>query len=219
MKRNNKARPGEVRERILAEAVRLFGERGFEGAALQDVADAVGVRKPSLLHYFPSKEALRAAVIDELLAHWTRELPRLLSEATGGYKRFAATIEAVVEFFMADANRARLALRELLDRPREVQPLVAERLRPWVTLLTNYIRLGQQTGQIKPDVDPESYLIQVMMMAIGTVAVGPVIAGVVLENPAAQEPNVAELVRIAREALFMPPPAKRVKRAAVRQRG
>lgn len=205
MKQINKPRHGDVRERLIREAIRLFGEKGYNGTPLQDLADAVGVSKPSLLHHFPSKEALRTAVIDELLEDWSRQLPSMLSEVTGGYGRFSAAITAVENFFLKDVNRARFAIRELLDRPDVVQPLVVERLRPWAQLLTNYIRMGQTTGHIKPEVDPESYIIQVMMMAIGTIALGPAAAGAILDPGKSElEPKIAEMVRIARDALFVP---------------
>ena len=58
-----------------------FARDGVDGTSLQVVADAVGIRKPSLLHHFPSKTALRDAVLDELLAHWKDDLPRAMAAA------------------------------------------------------------------------------------------------------------------------------------------
>ena len=49
-----------TRERILDEAVDLFGFRGVEAVSLDEIARAVGVRKQSVLYWFPSKEALVA---------------------------------------------------------------------------------------------------------------------------------------------------------------
>ncbi|MES2937285.1 MAG: TetR/AcrR family transcriptional regulator [Pseudomonadota bacterium] len=46
-------------------ARRLIQTRSYLGFSFQDVADAVGVRKPSLYHHFPSKEALGAQVLGE----------------------------------------------------------------------------------------------------------------------------------------------------------
>ncbi|CAA2103936.1 TetR/AcrR family transcriptional regulator [Variovorax paradoxus] len=55
--------PGNTREQILAVARSFIETRSYLGFSFQDVADAVGIRKASLYHHFPTKEALGIAVI------------------------------------------------------------------------------------------------------------------------------------------------------------
>ena len=47
-----------MRDRILSEAMHLAASRGFEATSIQAIADAVGIRKQSLLYHFSSKEIL-----------------------------------------------------------------------------------------------------------------------------------------------------------------
>lgn len=54
---------GSTREQILAVARGFIETRSYLGFSFQDVADAIGIRKASLYHHFPSKEALGIAVI------------------------------------------------------------------------------------------------------------------------------------------------------------
>ena len=54
---------GSTREQILGVARQLIETRSYLGFSFQDVADAVGVRKASLYHHFPTKEALGIEVI------------------------------------------------------------------------------------------------------------------------------------------------------------
>lgn len=63
-KRTRKA-PDERRREILDAAVRLISERGYNGIAVQDVADAVGVTKQGVLRYIGSKDNLLAMVYRE----------------------------------------------------------------------------------------------------------------------------------------------------------
>ncbi|MDP8222052.1 MAG: TetR/AcrR family transcriptional regulator [Candidatus Lernaella stagnicola] len=188
------------------EAIRLFGSNGFEGTSLQAIAESVGIRKQSLLYHFNSKKTLREAVNDDLMQHWSRELPRLLSDTASGHDRFADMITALVDFFLDDENRARHVVREMLDRPEGAPELVRQHLRPWLDLITNYIRLGQRSDVIKSDVDPESYVFQVMMMVIGTVAMGRTADDFFPQKKRTNlAPRIAELVRVARESLFVDP--------------
>ena len=68
----------ERREQLIAEAIRLFGQRGYDAATLDAVAEAAGVRKQSLLYYFPTKEDLFDACVDELSARVARTLEQAL---------------------------------------------------------------------------------------------------------------------------------------------
>lgn len=55
------ARGDETRQRIITEAVKLFGEHGFAGASTRDIATAAGVNAPALQYYFENKEGLYQA--------------------------------------------------------------------------------------------------------------------------------------------------------------
>lgn len=63
--RKAKGQGGERREEILAHALRLFGQRGVHAVSTRLIADAVGISQPTLYAYFPSKDALLAAVCAE----------------------------------------------------------------------------------------------------------------------------------------------------------
>ena len=69
----------ERREQLVAEAIRLFGQRGYEATTLDAVAEAAGVRKQSLLYYFPTKEDLFEACVDDLSGRVSQALEQALS--------------------------------------------------------------------------------------------------------------------------------------------
>jgi AcrR family transcriptional regulator len=60
--------PQSTRDRILGAALAGFAERGVEATSLDAVAGAAGVRKQTLLYWFPSKEQLLFGVVDHTVA-------------------------------------------------------------------------------------------------------------------------------------------------------
>ncbi|GGT48259.1 TetR/AcrR family transcriptional regulator [Streptomyces purpureus] len=60
-----RARSEERRAEILRAALEVIAERGYRGASLSAVAERVGLTQQGLLHYYPTKEALLVAVLEE----------------------------------------------------------------------------------------------------------------------------------------------------------
>ncbi len=194
----------DVREETIAAATRLFAAHGFEGTALQDIADAVGVSKPAVLHHFPSKEHVRQAVLDAILAHWKRMLPRLLLAATASGDRFDAVFGELHRFFAADPDRARLIVRETLDRPAEMRKVLRGTVHQWHTAVAGYIEAGRETGRHYADVDPEAYVVLIMLLVITATASSPVTAAALDRDGQARFDR--EVARIAHASLFPPTP-------------
>jgi AcrR family transcriptional regulator len=85
-------------QEILRAAAELFGERGYDGVNLEDVAQRLDVTKGSLYYYFASKDELVTAAIETLGQEWTQRLERLSEARTG-----------------SPADRLRALIREHLD--------------------------------------------------------------------------------------------------------
>jgi TetR/AcrR family transcriptional regulator len=99
---------------ILAAAEAVFGEKGFAGARLEDVARRLEMRRPSLLYYFGDKDALYDAVFADILdALWSRiEAAR---SADDPMARMEAIASAWVDFLSKRPWAARILLRQIAD--------------------------------------------------------------------------------------------------------
>lgn len=62
---------GEVDERILDAAQKVFLERGFEGASVDEIAEAARAGKPTIYARFPHKEAIFIAVVERMVRRRT----------------------------------------------------------------------------------------------------------------------------------------------------
>lgn len=69
----------ETRARILREASVLFATRGFYGTSTRDIADAVGIRQPSLYNHFSAKHEILRVLLDSDLISAVERLETLLS--------------------------------------------------------------------------------------------------------------------------------------------
>ncbi len=64
---SRKTKGEQTVERILDASETLFAERGYEATPLREIARRAGIQQPGLYNYFPSKQALYAAVLDRAL--------------------------------------------------------------------------------------------------------------------------------------------------------
>ncbi|SFE82813.1 TetR/AcrR family transcriptional regulator [Streptomyces mirabilis] len=62
---STRARSEERRAEIVRAALEVIAERGYRGASMASVAERVGLTQQGLLHYFPTKDALLVAVLEE----------------------------------------------------------------------------------------------------------------------------------------------------------
>lgn len=93
------ARGEETRRRLIEAAIRLFGERGFEGASTRDIARMAGVNAPALQYYFDSKEGLYRACIQHLTETAETHFGPALTAAEAVLADAEAAREALIEAF------------------------------------------------------------------------------------------------------------------------
>lgn len=71
----------ETRARIVAAALKLFGERGFEGASTRDIAHSAGVNAPALQYYFDNKEGVYIACVEHIVSRIWEYLSDVIAHA------------------------------------------------------------------------------------------------------------------------------------------
>ena len=119
-----------TRELIITEAMRCFADGGYDGTSLNDIAAGVGIRRPSLLHHFPSKEALYHEVFEHLLSDWFERLEAAVTAPETGVSKVELVIQAGFDLFANNADYVRLMRREALDGGMHLGIDLAAVLRP-----------------------------------------------------------------------------------------
>jgi TetR/AcrR family transcriptional regulator len=157
---------GAVRERnearILKAAEAVFSKKGFNGASTAEIAAKAGVPKANLHYYFGTKQALYAAVLDNILEIWLDALDELRAAAAPA-DALSRYIARKIESARAMPAASRLWAIELIGGGRHVQPFLRRRLRRLVGEKSAVIRDWIARGKLAP-VAPEHLLFMIWAM-------------------------------------------------------
>jgi TetR/AcrR family transcriptional regulator len=187
------ARAKSTSHRILDAALDAFGTRGYEATSLDDLAKELGVRKQTILYWFPSKDALLAAVIDRTTDEVTHRLERAVTHAAPGFGRIEGIVRAM----------SRLAARypAMLGFVREVSRLgppastrLTAAIAPLVDRASGYLAAEMDAGRMRRH-DPRLLLLAAYSMVTGLATEVEVLRAF------GEEPTLRSLVRRRDELL------------------
>lgn len=136
------------RDTIVDEATRLFGERGYDGASMADLAERVGLRKASLFHHFPSKEQLYAAVLEKPVRELNAAVENVLTSDASFEGRLDALNDALVDLLSAQPFAARLIVRETMEWTSASAGVVVVAIDGVLRSAERFLREGQDNGVV-----------------------------------------------------------------------
>jgi AcrR family transcriptional regulator len=182
-----------TRARVVDAALVAFGTRGYDSTSLDALAGELGVRKQTILYYFPSKEAVLDAAIDRAAGELSRALEVSLARAGGGWDR----VEAIVRSVFQLAGR-RPELLGLLREVSRLGPPAATRLTaaldPLIARATTFLQAEIAAGMMR-DQEPRLLLLAAYSTVIGVATEVEVLRALGIE------PTARSLVRRRAELL------------------
>ena len=137
------------REAILGAALEVFSREGFRGATLDQIAGAAGLSKPNLLYYFPSKEAIHAALLTDLLDLWLDPL-RHLDAGGDPLTEILGYVRRKLEMSRDYPRESRLFANEMLQGAPRAAPVLAGELKALVDDKAAVIAGWAAAGRIAP---------------------------------------------------------------------
>jgi AcrR family transcriptional regulator len=165
------------RTTLIEEAIRQFGREGYGGASLEDIASAVGVRKQTLLYYFPTKDALLEACLQAAGIRLTHEITRALEGKEGYWERAEAVIHAVFSL-ASEWPEFPMFVREAGRLGPQAFERFADALDPLRRRAVNFLQAGMAEGQVREQ-DPAMLLFTLYTAVVGSLTEASVLNAVV----------------------------------------
>jgi len=146
-----RGRPGYDREGVLAVAVQLFNEQGYDATSVSDLAQRLGLSKSALYHHFSSKEELLAVALEQALGGLETVMADAEAMPGAAIERLRAVIRGAADVLVAQLAAVTLLLRVRGNSPVELQAL--ERRRRFDQKVTRLVAEAQRDGDVRDDVD------------------------------------------------------------------
>ena len=197
---------GEKRKgTLIEEAIRQFGREGYNGASLDHIATAVGVRKQTLLYYFPTKEALLEACLAAAGERLVIEIAQALEGKETYWDRAEAVIHAV--FGLAEEwPEFPMFIREAGRLGPDAFARFAGVLDPLRRRAIDFLQTGMDTGEIRKQ-DPAMLLFTLYTGVVGSLTEASVLNVVVGADKgrASLKRREREVISFVRAAMLPPP--------------
>ena len=146
-----RGRPGYDRDQVLAIAVALFNEQGYDATSVADLAGRLGLTKSALYHHFDSKEQLLALALDEALDGLEGVLDEPATARGTAAERLATVLHGAVRVLVDKLPYVTLLLR--VRGNSDVERAALERRRAFDHRVTALVTEAQRSGEIRADVD------------------------------------------------------------------
>jgi AcrR family transcriptional regulator len=147
-----RGRPGYDLESLLAVAVEVFNERGYDGTSMEDLSRRLGIAKSSIYYHVDGKEDLLRMALDRALDGLFSVVAQVAERDDPAIDRLEHLVRASVAVLAERLPYVTLLLRARGNTGSERRALA--RRREFDRIVADLVKEAERDGDIRPDVDP-----------------------------------------------------------------
>lgn len=155
--RDPEARAKERRTQILAEAIQVFGDKGYHAANIADIAKRLGLGHGTFYRYFKSKLDIFDAVVDGIIAAITDLVLAESATTSGSLDEYRAQLDRIGRRFLAIFEQHRRLARLVFHEGLVVDATIGAKVRQVMELFARfteaYLENGKTKGFLRADLD------------------------------------------------------------------
>src|SRR4051812_31676365 len=191
-----------TKELILEVSRRRFADHGYAGTSLTEIADEVGIRRPSLLHHFSSKEALYKAVVLDSFGDWLELVDAATTGTRTGWPQVERVLRAAFLFFEEHPEFVRLVRWEALEGGMFLQQELSVLLKPLFDRGAAFLEREMDAGRLRR-YDARQLLLTGYGAVLSYLSDAPLMTGLLELDPlapdalAARREHVLDVLRAA----------------------
>jgi AcrR family transcriptional regulator len=145
----------ERRHQIIDSAAALFDERGYASTSMEDVALAVSVAKPTLYHYFRSKEEILRSIHEEFIQLLIDKYLKRVSAGQEPGQLVSGAMKDIFALMVTHRGYIRVFFEHHRELPPEAKRYVAAQRDSYEALVRSAIAAGQARGIFAADADAQ----------------------------------------------------------------
>ncbi len=146
-----RGRPGYDLATVLAVAVEVFNERGYDGTSMRDLAARLGIAKSAIYHHVTGKEELLRLALDRALAGLAVVTERARALPAPAIERLEYLVRGSVEVLEAESPYVTLLLR--VRGNTDVERAALDQRRAFDRFVAELVAEAVRDGDIRPDAD------------------------------------------------------------------
>jgi AcrR family transcriptional regulator len=147
-----RGRPGYDVDSLLAIAVQVFNERGYDGTSMEDLAGRLGITKSAIYHHVPGKQELLRLSVDRALDALFSVLDEERSRTGPAIDRLEHVVRRSCKVLVDELPYVTLLLR--VRGNSTVERTALARRREFDRRVTELVLAAEEEGDVRPDVDP-----------------------------------------------------------------